>query len=107
MIIFRYKLVKMTDYIYLLTDKDFVNSGEEIHKIGIVSQENIRKRHRYYSNGSILHLQIKCIDCNLVKTQIIDLFTQKYTHRPDIDADYFEGNHKKMIDDIYHIVRNQ
>ena len=55
-------------------------------------------------NGSVLLLQIICINCNNCEKQIIQLFTQKYKLRKDIGNEYFEGNYHNMIADFFELV---
>jgi hypothetical protein len=42
---------------------------------------------------------ISCIHLNAKK--LIELFNTKYIKRTDIGNEYFEGNYKNMINDIY------
>jgi len=92
-----------TQYIYLLQEREFVNSNKNVYKIGKTTQTNT-KRFSQYPKGSILLLQIICINCNNCEKQIIQLFTQKYKLRKDIGNEYFEGNHHGMIADFFEIV---
>ena len=62
------------------------------------------KRFSQYPKGSILLLQLICLDCNACETQLIQLFTQKYTRRRDIGNEYFEGDFTGMIADIVRII---
>ncbi|CAB4935260.1 unannotated protein [freshwater metagenome] len=80
-----------------------MNSKEQIYKIGKTMQLN-SKRFAQYPKGSILLLQTVCLDCNICETQIIQLFTHKYTRRRDIGSEYFEGDYNGMIADIFGIV---
>jgi hypothetical protein len=91
-----------TQYIYLLQEREFIKTKESIYKIGKTKQEN-DKRFRQYPKDSILLLQIICNDCNQYESDLISLFKLKYIHRKDIGNEYFEGNYKEMICDIYNI----
>ena len=90
-------------YIYLLQEREFVNLDQPIYKIGKTMQLN-SKRFSQYPKGSILLLQLICLDCNACETQLIQLFTQKYTRRRDIGNEYFEGDFTEMIADIVRII---
>jgi hypothetical protein len=92
-----------TQYIYLLQECEFVNSNKNVYKIGKTTQRNT-KRFSQYPKGSILLLQIICINCNNCEKQIIQLFTQKYKLRKDIGNEYFEGNYHNMIVDFFELV---
>lgn len=90
-------------YIYLLQEREFVKTNELIYKIGKTKKEHYT-RFNQYPNGSILLLHIKCDDCDCNEKDIIRLFKTKYKHRKEIGNEYFEGNFKEMMKDIFDIV---
>ena len=90
-------------YIYLLQEREFVKTGELIYKIGRTKKEHYT-RFNQYPNGSILLLHIKCDDCDCNEKDIIKLFKTKYKHRKEIGNEYFEGDSKEMIKDIFNVV---
>ena len=90
-------------YVYLLQEREFVNLDQPIYKIGKTMQLN-SKRFTQYPKGSVLLLQLICLDCNACETQLIKLFTNKYIRRRDIGNEYFEGDFTGMIADIFRIV---
>lgn len=96
----------MAQYIYLVKEREFVNSNKNIFKIGKTTQENT-KRVSQYPKGSILYLQILCQDCSTLEKQLINIFKSKYSHRNDIGNEYFEGSYTDMINDIYCSVINE
>jgi hypothetical protein len=89
----------MNNYIYLLREREFIKTGEEVYKIGKTEQEGL-KRFKNYPNGSELLLHIKCENCSKSERILIDMFKIKYEQRKDIGAEYFEGNCDKMMKDI-------
>jgi hypothetical protein len=95
--------ISKPQYIYLLQEREFVNLYQPVYKIGKTMQLN-SKRFSQYPKGSILLLQLICLDCNACETQLIQLFTQKYTRRRDIGNEYFEGDFTGMIADIVRII---
>jgi hypothetical protein len=90
-------------YIYLLQEREFVKTGELIYKIGRTKKEHYT-RFNQYPNGSILLLHIKCDDCDCNEKDIIKLFKTKYKHRKEIGNEYFEGDSKEMMKDIFNVV---
>jgi hypothetical protein len=90
-------------YIYLLQEREFVKTGELIYKIGRTKKEHYT-RFNQYPNGSILLLHIKCDDCDCNEKDIIKLFKTKYKHRKKIGNEYFEGDSKEMMKDIFNVV---
>ena len=95
----------MTEYIYLLQEREFINSNKDIYKIGKTKQENL-KRFSNYPKGSKLLFQIICNDCSYYEKELLYLFKNKYELQTDIGNEYFKGNYKKMIKDIYEMINN-
>ena len=95
----------MHNSIYLLQEREFINSNENIYKIGRTKQANIQ-RFNQYPKGSKLLLHIVCDDCDILETELIRDFKNKYIHRKDIGNEYFEGDYKEMIKDIYNKIPN-
>jgi hypothetical protein len=93
-------------YVYLLQTREFINSNQNIYKVGRTKKENL-KRFEQYPKGSMLLLQIKCIDCINIENIILKLFRENFEQKKDIGNEYFQGNYKSMIDIIYNIVKNE
>ena len=62
------------------------------------------KRFNQYPKGSRLLFQMICDDCKTIEKSIIKQFKAFFTQRKDIGNEYFEGDHKNMIDKIYSII---
>ena len=90
----------MTNYIYLLQEREFIKSKENIYKVGMTQKEN-HKRFNQYPKGSVLLFQMICNNCKNIEKQIIKLFKEQFNHRKDIGSEYFEGEYKSMIKLIY------
>ena len=95
----------MSEYIYLLQEREFMNTKQNIYKMGKTKQENL-KRFKQYPKGSKLLLQQICEDCDMLETQLIRDFKNKYIHRKDIGNEYFEGDHIDMSKDIHNKIVN-
>ena len=94
----------MSQYVYLLQEREFIKTKENIYKIGMTKKEN-HKRFNQYPKGSVLLFQMICDDCKNIEKQVIKLFKQKLKIRKDIGNEYFEGDYKIMIDIIYSTIK--
>ena len=92
-----------SQYVYLLQEREFTKTHESIFKIGKTRQPNIT-RFSQYPKGSILLTQTICLNCTKCEKMIMQKFKEKYIQRLDIGVEYFEGNYKEMIHDIYNII---
>lgn len=92
-----------THYIYLLHEREFINSNKMIYKIGRSTQNNLT-RFKQYPKGSILLFQMICNNCTTTENNLIHLFNTKYIKRSDIGNEYFEGDFKLMIFDIFSFI---
>jgi hypothetical protein len=91
---------KNPEYIYLLQEREFVESNRLIYKIGKSKQINA-SRIRQYPKGSILLFQKICKNCDLNETELKKLFNEKYIKHSEIGSEYFEGDYNEMIRDIF------
>jgi len=94
-----------TNYIYLVKEREFIKTNENIYKIGRSKQENT-KRFLQYPKGSELIIQARCIDCIKTEKILIELFKKEFIHRRDIGNEYFEGNDIKMQIMIHDLLFN-
>ena len=56
-------LNQQPQYIYLLQEREFIKTNENIYKVGMTKQENL-KRLKQYPKDSVLLFQMICINCN-------------------------------------------
>ena len=92
-----------TNYIYLLQEREFLKTKENVFKVGMTTKKN-HERFNQYPKGSILLFQMICENCKNMENQIITSFKEKFTQRKDIGTEYFQGNYKNMIHIIYSIL---
>ena len=85
------------NYIYLLKEREFINLGVPVYKIGKSKQDNL-KRFKQYPKGSLLIYQIICKDCDKIEQELIKIFKVEFNQRTDIGTEYFEGNCENMIE---------
>ena len=95
-----------SNYIYLLKEREFIKTNENIHKLGMTTKEN-HIRFNQYPKGSILLFQMICNNCKDIEKYLIKIFKVLFIHRKDIGNEYFEGDYKSMIDFIYITIKNQ
>jgi len=86
-------------YIYLLREREFIKTKENIFKIGKTKQLN-NIRFSQYPKDSNLLLQISCNNCDILEKNLINIFKEKFIQRKDIGNEYFEGDDKIMIYEI-------
>ena len=97
----------MSEYIYLLQEREFIKSGEKIYKLGRTSKENLTRFYQY-PKGSELLIQIKCKDSKKIEHLLINFFKENFIHHKKyIGNEYFEGEYKIMIDIIYLTIKNE
>ena len=83
------------DYIYLLKEREFIKTGEDIFKMGRSSQFN-DKRIKQYPKGSMVLLMIFCGNSKQIEIFLINKFKEIFIQRKDIGVEYFEGCLFKM-----------
>ncbi len=89
----------MSSYIYLLKEREFIKTKEDIYKIGKTRQNN-GERFKQYPKGSLLILQKICNDCDKTEKILLIKFKEQFKQRKDIGAEYFEGNRNDMCKEI-------
>ena len=70
------------EYVYLLQEREFIKTKENIFKVGKTKQEN-SKRFKQYPKDTILLLQTVCIDCDKTEKAILTAF-KKYINNERI-----------------------
>lgn len=86
-------------YIYLIIEREFINSNQEIYRLG-KTKKTIQALSASYPLSSRICIYILCNDYNNIEKELYKLFKQNYKQRLDIGYNYFEGNSSKMKDDI-------
>jgi hypothetical protein len=61
----------MSNYIYLLQEREFITTKQNIYKLGKTKQENLQ-RFKQYPKGSKLLLQQVCDGCDILETELIN-----------------------------------
>ncbi len=92
----------MCECCYIVHEREFIKSNQNIYKIGKTTQENI-KRFKQYPKGSYLIMQIKVNNCDIFERHIMQLFNKKYIRRIDIGLEYYQGNEQTMMQDFINL----
>ena len=85
-------------FIYLIKEKQDIDTNEPIFKIGKSTQENTR-RVKSYPSGSHLLLQVACDNCHSMETFLIQEFKRRFTLARG--REYFRGDVLKMKELIF------
>ena len=67
----------MIGYIYLLQEREFIKTKENIYKLGKTKQENL-KRLKQYSKGSELIIQLQCENCDINEKNLIIIIIKQF-----------------------------
>ena len=95
----------MSQYIYLLQEREFIKTKEHVYKVGMTKKEN-HERFNQYPKGSVLLFQMICNNCKNMEKLVLKKFKETFKQRKDIGNEYFEGEYKDMIDIIYLTIKN-
>ena len=91
-----------TGYVYLIKEREFIKTNENIYKIGKTKQDKF-KRFNQYPKGSCLIYYQQVNDYHKVESKIIETLNNKYKLLKDIGKEYFEGNLIDILLDIINI----
>ena len=67
----------MYSYIYLLQEREFIKTKENIYKLGKTKQENL-KRIQNYPNGTKLIIQLECENCDINEKNLIIIIIKQF-----------------------------
>ena len=95
-----------SNYIYLLKEREFLKTKEEILKVGMTTKLN-HERFNQYPKGSLLLFQMICKDSKKIEKNVLKKFRNIFKQRKDIGNEYFEGDYKLMIDIIYILIKEE
>jgi hypothetical protein len=97
--------IMMSQYIYLLQEREFIKTKEHVYKVGMTKKDNY-ERFNQYPKGSVLLFQMICNNCKNMEKLVLKKFKETFKQRKDIGNEYFEGEYKVMIDIIYLTIKN-
>jgi hypothetical protein len=83
-------------WVYLLREREFVKSGEEVCKTGM-TRRGVMTRLNEYPKGSVLLYCTFCANVYEAERESIELLSKHFKARRDIGAESFEGNTRVMV----------
>ena len=86
----------MNEYIYLIQELRFIRTGENIYKVGKTTRGYDRIKE--YAKGSRLLLFMNVSNCHEMEKLILIHLSLNFNKRTDIGREYFEGDHRSMIE---------
>ena len=93
----------MSNYFYIIHEREFVRSGEQTFKIGKTGQNPPWKRLSAYPKDSELILLIKVPNKDIFENKIISIFKKKYRQMLEYGNEYFEGDIDEMVKDVHNL----
>jgi hypothetical protein len=100
------EIKKLDGYIYILQEREFIKTSENIYKIGKTSKKYVIDRFKQYPNNSKLFGAWKVDNIDEFEKLIKASFTLKYNKRTDIGIEYFEGDINNMILNIENLFKS-
>ncbi len=94
----------MTGSNYIIYEREFIKTKENIYKIGKTEQPML-DRFAQYPKGSQLMVQKLVSDCAMVEKEIMEVFDIKFINRRDIGREYYEGDVNEMIKEFDEITK--
>lgn len=94
------------NYIYLLKEREFIKTKEDIYKIG-KTRQSPNNRLTGYPKSSEVILFLEVPDCDIIEKTLIEIFKDVFIQRKDIGTEYFEGDKNKMIEIIFENVTQE
>jgi hypothetical protein len=87
------------NYIYLIREREFINSEKNVFKIGKTTQRP-EKRMANYPKDSEIILFVQVNNCDTMEPLLIDRFKNKFRQCTEIGTESFEGDRYLMMDEI-------
>lgn len=89
-------------YLYLIQEREFINSGQPVYKFGR-TMDIVRRLKQYPNNSKLLFVSPST---DMVKHEriILHRLMHQFGHRRDIGFEYFEGDLFCMLREIYRLV---
>jgi hypothetical protein len=93
----------MFEGIYLIQEREFIKTQENVYKIG--KSNNLSERIKHYPKESKLLLIILCKNSGDIEKELIKLLTKKFKLCSNYGAEYFEGKIDKIINEIENLFK--
>jgi len=89
-------------YIYIIQEREFVNTNENVYKIG--RTENIIRRFSDYPKGSKLFLSFLVSDMYEIENEIKEQLCKTIKCRRDIGTEYYEGEINEVTKEVLSVI---
>jgi T5orf172 domain len=100
------KHVGKNQFVYIIQEREFINSGEPVYKIGKTTQEPSRRMDGYPKGSRILlYIDVQFSGCHFMERNLIAEFDRLYIHREDIGRESYEGDPEQMKATFLRVVR--
>ena len=99
-------MMNTNNYVYLLIEREFIKTGENVYKIGLTKKKELMRFNKYPKGSDLLFHSI-CINCKNTERKIIEKFKKLFIQRKDYGNEYFEGDYKHMIYLIHIMIANE
>jgi len=96
----------MTNYVYILQEREFIRLNEPTYKIGKTGKNPPWERIKQYPKGTVAKFLMEVDDKDKFETKAINIFKNKYKQMTDYGNEYFQGNLNEMIQDFVNIKNN-
>lgn len=88
---------ELNNYVYLIQEREFHQSGECVYKIGKTKQTPNKRMMGYPKNTKVfIYFDISRNSCDDVEKKIMQEFDKKFINRDDIGREYYEGDLNDM-----------
>ena len=88
--------------LYIVHEREFINSKQNIYKIGRSEQACLR-RIKTYPKGSELYFHMRVSDSVRAEKRALRAFKSMFKQRKDIGKEYFEGDIRLMLSFMFQI----
>jgi hypothetical protein len=82
-------------FIYIIKEREFIKTNEEIYKIG--KTRGLRNRIGDYPKGSAIKMVYPCKDIDIIEKELLLLFDEQFIRMVDVGREYFRGDINVMV----------
>lgn len=93
------KKIGYDGYIYLLQEREFTKTKEDIFKIGRTSEDIFSGMDRYPKSSKVIFFS-PSTNCKKDEKELIKIFSDKFRKATEFGKEYFEGECFLMIEEI-------
>lgn len=91
------------EYIYIVHEREFINSKKNIYKIGRTSKSQ-GERMKGYPKDSVMLFSYSVCDSYKIENTIKEQLKKYVINRTDIGSEYFEGELHVIVDHVVNII---